>query len=229
MASTNKTPNYELSQYVGSDKPTYLGDYNGDMLKIDEAMATNATSATNAVNIANNASTTAGNAQSTATTAQNTANNADSKATTAQGTADSALSLAQSVEDYLKITRTFDITTSGISSQRGTISNSTVKIATNNDLSFGKVYGNITNSGISGITTQTAHKITITGTSLRPSEEFTIRNVGISRDNNSIINTVDATFKTNGDIELNGYVYNGTNTVIFSLFPMFYTFINLGD
>lgn len=35
MSSTNKTTHYELSQYVGSDKPTYLTDYNGDMAKID--------------------------------------------------------------------------------------------------------------------------------------------------------------------------------------------------
>lgn len=42
MASTNRTTNYELSQYVGSDKPTYLGDYNGDMLKIDTGMKANA-------------------------------------------------------------------------------------------------------------------------------------------------------------------------------------------
>ena len=38
MASTNKTTNYELSQYVASDKPTYLVDYNGDMSKIDTAI-----------------------------------------------------------------------------------------------------------------------------------------------------------------------------------------------
>ena len=35
MASTNKTTHYELSQYIGTDKPTYLVDYNGDMAKID--------------------------------------------------------------------------------------------------------------------------------------------------------------------------------------------------
>lgn len=38
MASTNKTTNYELSQYIGTDKPTYLGDYNSDMSKIDTAI-----------------------------------------------------------------------------------------------------------------------------------------------------------------------------------------------
>lgn len=35
MASTNKTTNYDLSQYIGTDKPTYLTDYNQDMVKID--------------------------------------------------------------------------------------------------------------------------------------------------------------------------------------------------
>lgn len=35
MASTNKTANLKLSQYINSDKPSYLQDYNEDMLKID--------------------------------------------------------------------------------------------------------------------------------------------------------------------------------------------------
>ena len=34
MSSTNKTPNYQLSQFVGSDKPAWLADYNQDMSKI---------------------------------------------------------------------------------------------------------------------------------------------------------------------------------------------------
>lgn len=52
MSSTNKTPNYKLSQYVGTDKPTYLGDYNGDMLKIDNQLKENADSASNAASAA---------------------------------------------------------------------------------------------------------------------------------------------------------------------------------
>lgn len=35
MASTNKTSHYNLSQYTGNDKPTYLVDYNTDMSNID--------------------------------------------------------------------------------------------------------------------------------------------------------------------------------------------------
>lgn len=52
MSSTNKTTNYKLSQYIGTDKPTYLGDYNGDMSKIDTQMKANADSASNAASAA---------------------------------------------------------------------------------------------------------------------------------------------------------------------------------
>lgn len=52
MSSTNKTTNYKLSQYIGTDKPTYLGDYNGDMLKIDNQMKANADSAASATSAA---------------------------------------------------------------------------------------------------------------------------------------------------------------------------------
>lgn len=52
MSSTNKTTNYKLSQYIGTDKPTYLGDYNGDMLKIDNQLKANADSASNAASAA---------------------------------------------------------------------------------------------------------------------------------------------------------------------------------
>lgn len=45
MASTNKTTNYDLSQFLGTDKPTWLTDYNGDMSKIDAGMAANKTAA----------------------------------------------------------------------------------------------------------------------------------------------------------------------------------------
>jgi hypothetical protein len=60
MSSTNKTANYELSQFVGTDIPSILNDYNGDMRKIDSAIK-NASVAggDNAVAIAELQSTTA--------------------------------------------------------------------------------------------------------------------------------------------------------------------------
>lgn len=107
---TNETTNYDLPQFVGTDKPTWLGDFNTAMSTIDTGMATNAsgistlgTRVTNAEGIATQASsdvstltstvntlsgnvttvtTTANNAQSTATSALNTANTANGKADT---------------------------------------------------------------------------------------------------------------------------------------------------
>lgn len=59
MSSTNHTPNYELSKFLPKDLPTWLGDYNGDMDKIDTAMATNRSSAESALVTANAADSTA--------------------------------------------------------------------------------------------------------------------------------------------------------------------------
>ena len=73
MASTGKTTNYELSQFIGTNKPSWLGDYNGDMLKIDTALGSiNATATTAQSGVAS--------AQSAASAAQQTANAANTKA-----------------------------------------------------------------------------------------------------------------------------------------------------
>lgn len=110
FASTNKTANYELPQFVGTDKPTWLGDFNTAMATIDGGMAENksniesmdsrVSSAESSASQASqnvsalttrvdsvessvsSATTTANNAQSTATTALNTANTANGKADT---------------------------------------------------------------------------------------------------------------------------------------------------
>lgn len=42
MTATNHTENYNLSQFTGTDRPTWLGDYNGDMAKIDAQLKQNA-------------------------------------------------------------------------------------------------------------------------------------------------------------------------------------------
>lgn len=70
MSSTNKTTYYKLSQYIGTDKPTFLGDYNADMSKIDAGIhAVQGTATT--------ANQTAGSAEAIAQTAlENTKTNA---------------------------------------------------------------------------------------------------------------------------------------------------------
>lgn len=42
MTATNHTANYSLSQFAGTDRPSWLNDYNGDMLKIDTQLKKNA-------------------------------------------------------------------------------------------------------------------------------------------------------------------------------------------
>lgn len=83
MASTNKTVNYNLSQFSDDDKPSWRGDYNGDMTRIDKGLDTVAT-ATNSntkrieevKNVADSAQSTANTGVQSAQTAQNTADNA---------------------------------------------------------------------------------------------------------------------------------------------------------
>ena len=70
MSSINKTPHYNLSQFGDSpdDKPSWRGDYTGDMSKIDSQMYRNETDATTAASTANTAKSTADNALSLAQT-----------------------------------------------------------------------------------------------------------------------------------------------------------------
>lgn len=70
MGSTNKTTNYELSQFVGTDKPSWLGDYNADMSKIDLAIKARAVEA--------------GQAQASADTANGKADALDTRMDTAE-------------------------------------------------------------------------------------------------------------------------------------------------
>lgn len=76
MSSTNKTLTIELSQYVGTDKPTYLTDYNGDMLKIDNAIAADRDSIATAQSKADGADAKADTNAGAITTLDNELNNA---------------------------------------------------------------------------------------------------------------------------------------------------------
>ena len=57
MGHTNETANYDLPQFIGTDKPTWLGDVNGAMAAIDAAIANAASAATDAASVATNAAT----------------------------------------------------------------------------------------------------------------------------------------------------------------------------
>ena len=106
MSATNSTPNYGLPQYLPTDKPTYLGDFNKAMLDIDTNMKSIDNKAEGAEGsiatiqaTANQALENANTAQTTATTAQGTANQAKTNSEVAKTTADTALENAQTAQN----------------------------------------------------------------------------------------------------------------------------------
>ena len=73
MASTEKTTKYDLSQLLGTDNPSCLGDYTGDMPKINTALGDFKATASTAQSGVASAQSAASAAQMTANAAQQTA------------------------------------------------------------------------------------------------------------------------------------------------------------
>lgn len=104
MGSTNKTQYLELPQWIGTDKPTFLGDFNDAFLKIDNGYNTiNGTATTagaqagQAVEDASEALTKVEAVEVTANTANSTANQANNTAAQALQTANNAQSTVNSL------------------------------------------------------------------------------------------------------------------------------------
>lgn len=73
MSHTNSTSHYSLPQFVGTDIPTWLGDFNSAMTAIDNGINSAATTAGSASTTAAQASTDAAAAQASANSAINSA------------------------------------------------------------------------------------------------------------------------------------------------------------
>lgn len=180
MSSTNKTSNYELSQFIGTDKPAWLTDYNQDMAKIDAGIDAAQDTATGADGKADTANNNIGDMSYLSTTAKNTivaainevdghADGATESATNANTVAQGAKTTAEGVATYLDISNvnaTLTATTNG----GATIDEIRFHSAYNAAGTLGKIYGFMqiikTNSQES--------TITISDTGLRPTEDFTI-------------------------------------------------------
>lgn len=181
MSHTNSTPNYNLPQFVGTDKPTWLNDVNGAFSAIDTQMKANADSATSAGTSATTANNAIGTLSSLETTAKtdlvSAVNEVNTNTTTvgnvasqASANATSALTKATTLETTLNFTKfreyvTNDFTRTNITN----FSNTGFHVASNEDGTVGKVYG-VLSFTISGTTSST---ITIPST-LRPESNITI-------------------------------------------------------
>lgn len=239
--STNKTTHYELSQYVANDKPTYLVDYNDDMVAIDTGIYEAKTQADLGV-------TNAGIAQTAAETAQTTANTAVTNAGTAQTTADgnatkigdlanlatasktnlvSAISEVKNEEvagfnkfnlNNITTYDSTDMTASGV-----TITSGTITSAIDSSNSVFKLYGYVNLTA-----TSSSASITI-NTTLRPENQYNISPIGFyMTTTGGNIRRCTAIVKTNGDIEF-AFGTTGSGGGYLYIFPCLYFNSDFGD
>lgn len=155
MSSTNKTTNYELSQFIGSDKPAWLGDYNTDMGKIDTGIHTAQTTATGADGKADANTTAIGTLENLTTDVKTSLvaaiNEVDGHADTAQTSANNAYSLSTATATALngligKFSFTSTVYNATTPNSRAISSNASfgeggLTVAINSDSSMFKCYG----------------------------------------------------------------------------------------
>lgn len=189
MASTNHTANYNLSQFLGTDKPAWLGDYNSDMSKIDAGIASAASTATGADGKADTANTAIGTLSSLTTTTKtdlvSAVNEVNTLAGTANTAAGSALSTANAAgnkaDQALAGLNRFNLTdrsTLTPTADHGTLLTAVnnVQFATDTTKSIFKIYGRLQLTGLSSYAGDV--HITLGTTSLRPTAAYTI-NAGV--------------------------------------------------
>lgn len=109
MGHTNSTANLSLPQFIGTDKPTWLGDVNGAFSAIDSYVGANNAAVAAAASDASSAISQAAAAVNTANTANTTAGNASTAANNAVGVANTANAIAGTVDS--KVGLLADLTT----------------------------------------------------------------------------------------------------------------------
>ena len=169
MSHTNTTANYNLPQFIGTDKPSWLTDVNGAMTSIDTQMKANAdantTTAGDLTTLAGRVTT----AEENITTQGSTLSTVSNVASNASVTATSANATAKALSSYLTFT-SFDDITSTISGNGVSIFGTpNLMCAKNADGSLGKIYGSFEAT----VTSSRGGTISFT-TDLRPSSQITI-------------------------------------------------------
>lgn len=214
MSSTNKTSNYELSQFVGTDKPAWLADYNTDMSKIDAQMKLNADGVTTATGTATSASTAVGTLANLTTDAKSNlvsaVNEVDSHADSAQETASSALSSAtgagtaiSNLVTYLTLSSTTAYTSSAqfqIVAGGGSFNSASISVSRNSAGTVGEIFGYITIANPSGGSSKVKLNV---DTGLRPSAKLTLAGDGVVENltSNNYLGALSIDVNTDGTIE----------------------------
>ena len=237
MSSTNKTTNYNLSQFLGSDKPAWLADYNQDMSKIDTQMKANADGVTAADGKADANAANIGELSYLSTTAKNNLvaaiNEVDSDVTTAQNTANSASSAANTANTNIAKFNLTERSTLTSTTNKGTIdtSISNVQFATDTTDSIFKIYGRVYITNLGGQTGSLT--ITLGQTSLRPSSAYSINTGAIVFRifSDGKVDTVprNITVNTDGSITILDTISRSTDEYSIMLPPCLYFNSDFGD
>lgn len=100
MAHTNETTNYSLPQFVGTDKPSWLNDFNGAMSAIDAQMKSNDDAAAAADTKAEAAAGGVSGLTTRMTTAEGKITTLEGKMTTAEGDIDDLEAAVEKAEYF---------------------------------------------------------------------------------------------------------------------------------
>lgn len=238
MSHTNSTANYNLPQFVGSDKPTWLTDVNGAMSAIDTQMKLNADTASTASTDATTAKNGIGTLSSLNTTVKtdlvSAVNEVNTNLNTVSGvasgastTATNAKNEADGLADYLNINTFTDLT---VTTNRGTISNSKMKSAVNTNGSLGKVYGIVDVNGAGGTSNLV---VTLSDSGLRPASPITI-NSGVmftsyTSGGFNYMEVADMTIATNGVVTISIPVSSATTIIRIMITPYVIFAQDFGD
>lgn len=222
MSHTNTTPNFNLPQFVGTDKPAWLTDINQAFLNIDTAIKSAKDSADTATGSATTANNSIGTLTNLNTTEKSTLVGAINEVNTnvgiAQNTANGASTTATATDNRLtafekKFNVMHSITTSQIPAT-GNVDTNIVKLAQDSTSSMFKFYGSRTffsNSVIqySAVEGMAGTYGADTGLILTtpPAQAYIVENAGLrfQSDNN------DSNIRTSSSIQFavgtNGHVY----------------------
>lgn len=240
MPSTNKTLNYNLSQFLGVDKPAWLSDYNVDMDKIDTGIHNAQITATGADGKADANATAIGTLSGLNTTAKtdlvSAVNEVDANTDTVAGVASSASQTATAAKNeadslaaYLTMSVKTILSANNLSSATGTIQDAGLTYVKNATSSLGKLYGRIDYTPTNPTSWQ---EITINiDSGVHPSEAYAIfagfTNCA-SATVNQMIEQVYIMMNPNGTISIRFYAeFNQPYHVM--LPPALYFFEDFGD
>lgn len=242
MGATNHTTNYELPQFVGSDKPAWLGDINPAFGAIDAQMKLNADAASDAASAAAVADGKAVNAADAASTA-------DGKAVTAQTTANGAVADIAALASKLNLTEHETVDASALFDVTGLTVNDYFALSQDASGSIFKFYNevilqNTTNStiriqaltavpGLSGF-----YGIKAFTLNQAPAEAYRIANAGLIITKNA--STVENIIHNGIAVGTDGGVYAmcrydneitipANKTVTWTYFPSLYFNASFGD